>query len=114
MSNTIGRRSFLRKTLQASATVGAMGIAARSGRELLAQATAQGPLTNLRRPDRYEENFYIFNRKPFTWPGGNRIAVWLIPNVEVFVLNYAAGTPNAGMGLLNNTLDVPNYSWREY
>lgn len=111
MSNTLGRRSFLRKTLQVSATVGAMGISAGSGRELLAQTQtpAQGPLANLRRPDRYEENFYIFNRKPFTWPGGNRIAVWLIPNVEVFVLNHAAGTPNAGIGA-----DVLNYSWREY
>jgi peptidoglycan/xylan/chitin deacetylase (PgdA/CDA1 family) len=66
----------------------------------------------VRRADRYQDSF-IFDRKPFTWPGGKTLAVWIIPNVEVWRYDSPTGTgvsPNAG----NRVPDVVNYAWREY
>lgn len=66
----------------------------------------------IRRADRYEDSF-IFDRKPFTWPGGKTLAVWIIPNVEVWRYDSPTGTgvsPNTG----NRVPDVVNYAWREY
>ena len=34
----------------------------------------------VRRADRYDDSF-IFERKPFTWPGNKTLAVWIVPNV---------------------------------
>src|SRR5947209_1478567 len=39
---------------------------------------AQTPSKTVRRPERYEDSL-IFERKPFTWPGGKTLAVWIIP-----------------------------------
>src|SRR5579875_2946331 len=51
-------------------------------------------------------------RKPFTWPNGARLAVWVAPNVEWFVPD--AGGPCINEltgGLKPDTLNAP---WREY
>jgi hypothetical protein len=37
------------------------------------------------RADRYKDSL-IFERKPFTWPEGKTLAVWVIPNVEVYFI----------------------------
>jgi peptidoglycan/xylan/chitin deacetylase (PgdA/CDA1 family) len=54
----------------------------------------------------------IVDRKPFTLPGGARVALWVIPNIEHFHFDRP-GTPMtaATMGLVP---DVLNYSWRDY
>ncbi len=98
MRQKITRRNFFRKSLEVG---GAASFAGRLG--------AQTPSNSVRRPDRYDEQLFIFDRKRFTWPGGKTLAIWIIPNVEVFILNPAAGTPNAGVGT-----DIRNYAWREY
>src|ERR1700722_215937 len=54
----------------------------------------------------------IFERKPFKWPGGKTIAVWVIPNVEIWAFDSsvdAALAPNGAAGP-----DVINYATREY
>jgi peptidoglycan/xylan/chitin deacetylase (PgdA/CDA1 family) len=66
---------------------------------------------SVRRADRYEDSF-ITDRKPFAWPGGATLAVWIVPNVEVWHYDSPAGTgvsPNPG----NRVPDVINYAWRE-
>ena len=66
----------------------------------------------LRRPERYDDSF-IFERKPFSWPGGKTLAVWIIPNVEAWAYDSPAGlatSPN----IRNVVPDVINYAWREY
>src|SRR5437016_14556325 len=66
----------------------------------------------VRRPDRFDGSF-IFERKPFTWPGGKTLAIWIIPNVEVWQFDSPAGaaiSPNTN----NRIPDVINYSWRDY
>ena len=66
----------------------------------------------MRRADRYDDSF-IFERKPFTWPGNATLAVWIVPNVEVWRYNSPAGqaiSPN-DRGIVP---DVVNYAWREY
>jgi len=89
---------------------GAAGLAAS---ELTAgSASAQTAPRPIRRSERYDDSF-IFERKPFKWPGGNTIAVWFAPNVEVWHFDSAAGvgiTPNP----TNYVPDVFNYAWREY
>ena len=72
------RREFLGSTL---GMLGAGVLAAR------AQEKRNTPI---RRPDRYDDTF-IFERKPFTWPGGKTLAVWIIPNVEVWQFDSPAG-----------------------
>src|SRR5262249_6166314 len=42
-------------------------------------ARAQAVSKPVRRPDRYEDSF-IFERKPYTWPGNKTLAVWIAPN----------------------------------
>src|SRR5881628_1197414 len=94
------RREFLGSTL---GMLGAGVLAAR------AQEKRNTPI---RRPDRYDDTF-IFERKPFTWPGGKTLAVWIIPNVEVWQFDSPAGaaiSPNTS----NRVPDVINYSWRDY
>jgi len=76
------------------------------------RALAQAPSPPVRRSDRYDDSF-IFERRPFTWPGGATLAVWIIPNVEVWRYDSASGqaiTPNDR----GNVPDVVNFAWREY
>src|SRR5580698_7011703 len=99
MKNTVNRRDFLNRSLGLGA---AAGVLSASG------ATAFGQ-TTVRRPDRFEENSLILKRKPFTWPGGKTLAVWIIPNVEVFILN-----PQGSAKRTQGDEDVLGYTWREY
>jgi peptidoglycan/xylan/chitin deacetylase (PgdA/CDA1 family) len=66
----------------------------------------------MRRSNRYDDSF-IHQRKPFSWPGGKTLAVWIIPNVEVWHFDSSVGatvSPNQ----TNRVPDVINYAWREY
>jgi hypothetical protein len=96
----LNRRGFLHAGAQWSAVAGAVAM---TGGVL----QAQDPKAPVRRPDRYDENVLFNERKPFTWPGGATLAVWIVPNVEVFLF-----TPIAGSG--SSDPDVLNYTWREY
>lgn len=73
---------------------------------------AQRADQKVRRPDRYDDSL-IIDRKHFSWPGGKTLAVWVVPNVEAWTYDSAAG-----MGILPNlhnaVPDVANYAWREY
>jgi peptidoglycan/xylan/chitin deacetylase (PgdA/CDA1 family) len=101
------RRQLLAKGL---VLAGAAGIAASGLASGAARAqTAPRPI---RRSERYDDSF-IFERKPFKWPGNNTLAVWFAPNVEVWHYDSAAGaaiSPNP----TNHVPDVFNYAWREY
>src|SRR6476660_5124656 len=101
------RREFVAKGLLLA---GAAGIAP-SGLASSA-ARAQTEPRPIRRSERYDDSF-IFERKPFKWPGNNTLAVWFAPNVEVWHYDSAVGaaiTPNP----TNHVPDVFNYAWREY
>ncbi len=54
----------------------------------------------------------IVQREPIMWPRGARVALWLIPNVEHFVIDR----PSVSItGITAGyTPDVLNYSWRDY
>jgi allantoinase len=107
MSTDNDRRKFLRSGVLLG---GAAGLAA-SGL-VSGAAFAQGLQKPFRRSGRYDDSF-IFERKPFTWPGGKRLAVWIAPNVEVWNYDTAFGvgiSPNPA----NLVPDAINYGWREY
>ena len=101
------RRDFLRRSLTVAGTAGALLTGPPS------KATfAQAPGGAIRRSDRYDDSF-IFERKPFTWPGKATLAIWIVPNVEVWRYDSPAGqaiSPNE-RGIVP---DVVNYAWREY
>src|SRR5262249_8655492 len=97
MQHTENRRSFLRYATGFCA-------AAAAGRAVLAQTSCTV------RPVRDDENAFIADRKPFAWPGGKTLAVWIIPNVEVFVLNRPGEATPAVAGDTN----VVDFTWREY
>ena len=78
----------------------------------MTEYTRNAPIKKVRRSERYDDSL-IIDRKNFSWPGGNTLAVWLIPNVEAWAYDSAAGMailPN----LHNAVPDVVNYAWREY
>jgi len=65
-------------------------------------------IKKLRRPERYEDSL-IFERKPFSWPGGKTLAVWIIVNVEAWAYDSPAGlatSPN----IRNVVPDVIKYA----
>ena len=99
------RREFIAKSL-----AGAAALAASVSAPGAVQAqTAPRPI---RRSERYDDTF-ITERKPFKWPGGNTLAVWFAPNVEVWHYDSAVGAaiqPNP----TGYVPDVFNYAWREY
>ena len=70
------RRDFI---MQGLFLAGAAGVLA-SGLAPIA-ARAQAVSKPVRRPNRYEDSF-IFERKPYTWPGNKTLAIWIAPNVE--------------------------------
>ena len=100
MKPTVNRRAFLNAGIRACAAAGAMTAA---GQTLFGQ-TAMAPI---RRPERFDENSVIMDKKSFTWPGGKTLAVWIIPNVEVFIFN-------PGPGAKAGDQDLVNFTWREY
>jgi allantoinase len=53
----------------------------------------------------------ITQRADFTWPGGQRLAVYIGFNLEHFAFGEGLG---AGIGPASPQPDVLNYSWREY
>jgi peptidoglycan/xylan/chitin deacetylase (PgdA/CDA1 family) len=86
--------------------------AARLASDLSPVGSHAPTLGKMRRANRYDDTF-IHERKPFSWPGGKTLAVWIIPNVEVWHYDSPAGTgisPNPS----NRVPDVVNYAWREY
>ena len=106
MSNC-NRREFVKHGLLVAGTAGACA----SGLASTA-AFAQTQSQPVRRADRYDDSF-IFERKLFTWPGNKTLAVWIVPNVEVWRYDSPSGqaiTPN-DRGIVP---DVVNYAWREY
>lgn len=101
------RRHFLSRGLTLAA-----GGALASGLAARAAAAQSPPPAPVRRSDRYDDSF-IFERKPFTWPGKATLAVWIVPNVEVWRYDSPAGqgvSPN-DRGIVP---DVVNFAWREY
>src|SRR3954470_4244086 len=99
------RRDFIRTGFALAGTAGLL----KMGMPMAANAQTFGPM---RRSNRYEDSF-IFERKPFKWPGGKTLAVWFAPNVEVWHYDVAFGVgvaPNP----TNYTPDAYNYAWREY
>jgi allantoinase len=54
----------------------------------------------------------IVHRPPLAWPGGARVALWIIPNVEFFSL--AEKVPAAAGGSGAPVPDVPAWSVRDY
>ncbi len=53
----------------------------------------------------------ITSRKPYRWPGGAGLAVYLGFNIEHFAFGEGLG---AGIGPASPQPDVLNHSWREY
>ncbi len=53
----------------------------------------------------------ITGRKPYRWPGGAGLAVYLGFNIEHFAFGEGLG---AGIGPASPQPDVLNFSWREY
>src|SRR5262245_39303767 len=101
------RRDFIKQGLFVA---GAAGILASGLAPIVARA--QVVSKPVRRPARYEDSF-IFERKPYTWPGNKTLAIWIAPNVEVWNYDSPVGvgvSPNSG----NTVPDVINYGWREY
>jgi peptidoglycan/xylan/chitin deacetylase (PgdA/CDA1 family) len=101
------RRDFIRTGLTLAGTAGLLtsGLA-----PIVAHAQTGG--RPVRRSDRYEDSM-ISERKPFVWPGGKTLAVWIAPNVEVWNYDSPDGqavSPNNG----KIVPDVVNYAWREY
>ena len=80
------RRDFIKQGLFLA---GAAGVLA-SGLAPIA-ARAQVVSKPVRRPDRYEDSF-IFERKPYTWPGNKTLAIWIAPNVEVWNYDSPVGS----------------------
>ena len=105
--NRSNRRSFFKKSLIGA---GAASLLTRGFGP--ASASAQAQSRSVRRADRYEDSF-IFERKPFKWPGDNTVAVWIIPNVEVWNYDSPVGTA-VSPNVRNRVPDVINYAWREY
>ncbi|MCA1405405.1 polysaccharide deacetylase family protein [Ensifer sp. IC3342] len=54
----------------------------------------------------------IVDRPPLRWPGGARIAVWVVPNIEHFLFDR----PSSSITQLTAGFvpDVLNYSWRDF
>jgi peptidoglycan/xylan/chitin deacetylase (PgdA/CDA1 family) len=109
MSNR-DRRDFLKRGGLLAGAAGALasGVAAPTA----AQTGGETQGRAVRRADRYDDSF-IFERKPFTWPGNKSLAVWIAPNIEVWRYDSPSGqaiTPN-DRGIVP---DVVNYAWREY
>jgi len=104
------RRDFLKRSGLLAGAAGAL--ASPVAVPAAAQTEVQTQGRAVRRADRYDDSF-IFERKPFTWPGGKTLAVWIVPNVEVWRYDSPSGqaiTPN-DRGIVP---DVVNYAWREY
>ena len=69
-----------------------------------------------RRPGMDHERYAysnLFARKPVAWPGGARIALWIVPTLEFFPLDMAPKVKPPG-GLERPFPDYWNYTLRDY
>ena len=53
----------------------------------------------------------IVRRPKVVWPNGNRVALWVIPNIEFFALDEAVPVSAGGSG---KSPDIPGWSVRDY
>ncbi len=63
--------------------------------------------------DRYTYS-NLFQRQPIAWPGGARIALWIVPTLEFFPLDMAAKGVKPAGGLDRPFPDYWNYTLRDY
>ena len=63
--------------------------------------------------DRYAYS-NLFKRKPVTWPGGARVALWIVPTLELFPLDMAPGKVKPSGALDRPYPDYWNYTLRDY
>ncbi len=63
--------------------------------------------------DRYEWSM-LRERKPVTWPGGARIALWVVPALEFFPLDQPAEPFKAPGGMVTPYPDLRHYTLRDY
>jgi allantoinase len=102
INRVTNRRDFFAKTF----ALGAAGLA------LPSRGLPQEKVTSGIHSSGLYDDSMIFQRKPFKWPNGKTIAVWIIPNVEIWSFDSAvdaAIAPNGAAGP-----DVINYATREY
>jgi allantoinase len=63
--------------------------------------------------DRYDWSI-LQQRPPVTWPGGARVALWIVPVLEFFPLNQPAKPFRAPGGMVTPYPDLRHYSLRDY
>lgn len=63
--------------------------------------------------DRYEWSI-LPRRKPVTWPGGARIALWIVPTLEFFPLDQPGKPFKAPGGMVTPYPDLRHYTLRDY
>jgi peptidoglycan/xylan/chitin deacetylase (PgdA/CDA1 family) len=63
--------------------------------------------------DRYQWSI-LQKRKPVTWPGGARIALWVVPALEFFPLDQPAKPFKAPGGMVTPYPDLRHYTLRDY
>jgi allantoinase len=56
----------------------------------------------------------LFQRNPVAWPGGARIALWIVPTLEFFPLDMAPKAVKPPGGLERPFPDYWNYTLRDY
>ena len=56
----------------------------------------------------------LFERKPVQWPGGARVALWIVPTLEFFPLDMAPKGVKPPGGLERPYPDYWNYTLRDY
>ena len=63
--------------------------------------------------DRYPWSI-LQKRKPVTWPGGARVALWVVPALEFFPLDQPAMPFRAPGGMVTPYPDLRHYTLRDY
>ena len=70
-----------------------------------------------RRPGMDHERYpysNLFKRQPMQWPGGARVALWIVPTLEFFPLDMAPKPVKPAGGLERPYPDYWNYTLRDY
>ncbi len=63
--------------------------------------------------DRYQWSI-LQKRKPVVWPGGARVALWVVPALEFFPLDQPAKPFKAPGGMVTPYPDLRHYTLRDY